>query len=218
MKNKYTRNCPKCNITLTYIDKRNLNRAIMNKSLCVKCKKMPEGWKEKISEALVGIKKPNYKRNPNIKKTFYRKCPNCGCTLWYISKGSKNCAEDKSTVCNRCSNIKYNKARYPMLKEESRNKMAATKAGFNSYEEYINNLPEIKKYRREVWKLTYKQPISNLPNFNKRGLCGVIGAYQIDHIISISEGYKTNIPPNKIAEISNLQMLPWKQNLNKSNR
>ena len=124
----------------------------------------------------------------------------------------------KKTVCDKCSAVKYEKYKYFLQKQESRNKMAATKAGFNSYEEYINNLPEIKKYRREVWKLTYKQPISNLPNFNKRGLCGVIGAYQIDHIISISEGYKTNIPPNKIAEISNLQMLPWKQNLNKSNR
>ena len=37
--------------------------------------------------------------------------------------------------------------------------MAATKAGFKSYEEYMNNLPEIKKYRRDVWRLTYKQPI-----------------------------------------------------------
>lgn len=214
---KFNRNCPSCNKKLYYVDTRNLNRAIINNSVCSKCKNMPKGWKENISKTLTGRKNPNYKRNPNLKKPFFRLCPGCGHKMWYKSKGSRKCAEDKVTLCNGCANIKYNRGWKNILTQDHRNKMAATKAGFSSYEDYMKNLSEIKKYRREVWRLTYKQPIQTLENFDKRGLCGVKGAYQIDHIISISEGFINKISPNKIANISNLRMIPWKQNLFKSN-
>jgi hypothetical protein len=46
----------------------------------------------------------------------------------------------------------------------------------------------------------------------------VDGAYQLDHITSISEGFSKNISPEVIADMSNLRMLPWKENLLKSNK
>jgi hypothetical protein len=49
----------------------------------------------------------------------------------------------------------------------------------------------------------------------KTGVAGTFGAYHIDHAYSIMNGYKNNISPLVIGNISNLQMLPWKENLSK---
>jgi hypothetical protein len=58
-----------------------------------------------------------------------------------------------------------------------------------------------------------------LENFDKlRGLCGVNGAYQLDHIIPISVAYSKNLSPKQIGDITNLQIIPWKDNLQKSNK
>jgi hypothetical protein len=54
-----------------------------------------------------------------------------------------------------------------------------------------------------------------LENFDKRGRCGVSGAYQLDHIISINFGWKNNIPAEQIGEMKNLKMIPWKENRKK---
>jgi hypothetical protein len=52
----------------------------------------------------------------------------------------------------------------------------------------------------------------------KTGLAGTPGAYHIDHIYSIMNGYKNNVSPLIIGGISNLQILPWKENLSKHSR
>lgn len=52
----------------------------------------------------------------------------------------------------------------------------------------------------------------------KTGLAGVPGAYHIDHIYSIMNGYKNQISPLVIGNPSNLQMIPWKENLSKHSK
>ena len=47
---------------------------------------------------------------------------------------------------------------------------------------------------------------------NKKGRCGVKGAYQIDHIIPIQYGFMNNIPPEKLASPINLQFISWEDN------
>ncbi len=72
------------------------------------------------------------------------------------------------------------------------------------------------KYKADVYRITNQQDISVLENYDKpRGLCGVDGAFQLDHKISIKRGFETGIPPEVIGGIDNLQMLPWKQNRDK---
>ena len=87
---------------------------------------------------------------------------------------------------------------------------------------YREDTPEYKRYRKKVDLLTektYAQHITTInPNSHPRTLCGVEGGYQLDHIISVYEGYKQNIDPKDIADVGNLQMLPWKENLKKSNK
>jgi hypothetical protein len=72
-------------------------------------------------------------------------------------------------------------------------------------------------YYREVWRITYQQPLSTLENYDKRGNAGNIGAYQIDHIYPISKGFIEGINPEIIGNIKNIQMLPWYENIRKSN-
>jgi len=95
----------------------------------------------------------------------------------------------------------------------------AKRAGYISREDYELQLPDKIKYYRKVGKLTRKN-IHLLPEYDssKHGLCGVDGAYQIDHIIPISYGYDNNIPPEIIADVSNLQFIPWEENLSKSDK
>ena len=71
------------------------------------------------------------------------------------------------------------------------------------------------KYRWEVDRLTRKQPIHTLENVDKRGKAGIDGAYHLDHIKSVWYGYNKNIPACEIADITNLQFIPWMENQKK---
>lgn len=82
-----------------------------------------------------------------------------------------------------------------------------------TYKEFQKQLPAFKKYWEQVRIETNKQPIKTLSNFEKRGKMGVDDAYNLDHKYSIIEGFKNNIDPKIIGHISNLEMLPWKENL-----
>ena len=78
------------------------------------------------------------------------------------------------------------------------------------------NKPEFQKYANRVrWltKLTYDKNKHTInPNNLPRTLCGIDGGYQLDHIISIKEGFERDIPIEEISSINNLQLLPWEEN------
>lgn len=89
-------------------------------------------------------------------------------------------------------------------------------------EEYRKTLmkdetPEYKRYYRRVYRLSENVYNNNIdiinPERHIRGPCGSEGAYQLDHIIPVRFGFDNGIPPEVIADVSNLQMLPWKDNL-----
>jgi hypothetical protein len=56
------------------------------------------------------------------------------------------------------------------------------------------------------------------PNDYPRGRCGIENAYQLDHIIPVQYGFENNIEPEIIGHKNNLQIIPWKDNLVKSNK
>jgi hypothetical protein len=49
----------------------------------------------------------------------------------------------------------------------------------------------------------------------KTGLAGIPGAYHIDHMFSIMQGYKNCVSPILVGSKYNLKMIPWKDNLSK---
>jgi hypothetical protein len=77
-------------------------------------------------------------------------------------------------------------------------------------------------YRHRVYMATratyrkYKHLINpfDLP----RGKAGTRGAYQLDHIKSVRWCFENYIPVKDCADCSNLQMLPWLDNLKKHHR
>ena len=102
-----------------------------------------------------------------------------------------------------------------LLSFEQRMQGIARRNGYDTYEEYRESLPEWKSYKIDVWRLTNQQPLHLLENYDKRGVNGQEGAYTLDHKISIKRGFIENIPPEDIADINNLQMLPWEENITK---
>ena len=76
-----------------------------------------------------------------------------------------------------------------------------------------------KKYRNRVavrTKKTYemfKEEIN--PNNFMIGKCGIDGAYQIDHIISVREGFDKGLSIEMISSKENLQVIPWLENIKK---
>jgi len=85
-----------------------------------------------------------------------------------------------------------------------------------TYEEYLSTKSEFKKYRIEVNKHTNQQPITLLENYEKRGLAGVAGAYHLDHVYSIKQGFINGIPASVVGDIRNLRFIPWEENIKKS--
>ena len=79
------------------------------------------------------------------------------------------------------------------------------------YQNLSENIRDYDRYARIVWKYTRKQDLNSLDNFDKRGVL----SYHIDHKFSIFEGFKQGILPQIIGDISNLEMLYYKDNVRK---
>lgn len=221
MKSDYSRLCPKCGETLYYSGSKNLQRAIDNGRPCNTCRVMSDEQKQKIRETNIrkGIKPPKttkeFLRNRDYK--FFKDCPRCGEQMKYTSQWRLNKSTKEGTMCKSCRAIVFDIGKN-RLTDVGIKKMRATKAGFLSWEEYLERYPIKKQYKADVWRHTYKQPLNELKNYDKRGRMGVEGAYQIDHIISVDEGFKKGIAAEVIGHISNIQILPWEENLEKSNK
>jgi len=79
-----------------------------------------------------------------------------------------------------------------------------------------------KKYAGKVHRLSdkvYEQNIDIInPERHTRTLAGVEGGWQLDHIVEVRFGFNNNIPPEVLAEVDNLRMLPWKDNLKRNRK
>lgn len=84
------------------------------------------------------------------------------------------------------------------------------------------NTPDYRRFSNRVHKLTeqvYKQHKDEInPNNHVRGVAGITGAYHLDHIIPISKGFELGLKPEEVAAVSNLQMLPWNENVKKGGK
>lgn len=80
---------------------------------------------------------------------------------------------------------------------------------------------DYQRYKRAVYSASrkvYNQNVDLLnPNRLSLGRSGTPGAHQIDHKVPISVGYQLKIPVTVMSTVENLQLMPWKDNLRKSN-
>jgi RNA polymerase subunit RPABC4/transcription elongation factor Spt4 len=214
---EYTRNCPNCDIEIKYKNPRSFKWANRDNKVCRVCytEKMKKTIIEKLNKGERWGAPRNKQKEHTLVKSHSRICPNCKEDIFYTRKDIRDMADKRKSVCNKCSSYIHKKNFNNVITEDHRKQMRASKAGFSSWEEYVEKYPKKQFYKREVWRLTYKNPLNTLPNWERRGRCGVDGAYQLDHIISINEGWEGGIPAEEIAKWENLRMIPWKENRNK---
>jgi hypothetical protein len=148
-----------------------------------------------------------------------------------------NSKKQKPQVCKQCSKEYYRdrKSKYcsrqcyyknvtppPLMIKTGKNhpgiRSRMNKLGLN-WNEYNNWKKDKNRYYKEVWRITNQQNISIIENSDKlRARAGIKGGYQLDHIISISKGWKMKINPYIIGDISNLQFITWEENLKKQGK
>lgn len=79
-----------------------------------------------------------------------------------------------------------------------------------TWEEYKADLPEYTSYYHSVRQITNQQNVKDLPNYDKWG------EYHLDHKFSIAEGYRQKIDVAVIGNLVNLEFIPAKENMSKS--
>lgn len=81
-------------------------------------------------------------------------------------------------------------------------------------------LTDYQRYRRKVDNLTRKVYNEHVATINPNGLVrGNTGdCYHLDHIMPVAYGFVNNLPIDEVACVSNLQMLPWRENFSKGKK
>lgn len=142
---------------------------------------------------------------------------------WLRTRIYKSCA-----VCGKeTHNHKYCSRECMYKSEEYKDMLRSIDKSYMYTEEYQEKLrkdttPAYKRYANKVHRLSQRiyeeyEHIIN-PDSYERTLCGVEGGYQLDHIIPVRYGFDNNIPPEELARVDNLRMIPWKQNLLKRDK
>ena len=124
---EFTRDCPKCDITLQYSSKYHLQRAIQNKSVCNFCA-MTDEIRRKISKALEGKK-----LSEEAKQKMKGRVP------W--NKGKKGLQKASSTSFKKGS-IPWNKGKTNVYSEETKRKISKTLSGRKLSEERRRKISE----------------------------------------------------------------------------
>jgi len=203
----FTRECPKCKKEIQHKSKYNHRDAVKEGRLCKSCMLKGRSHKELYGDRYEEI---TTKRGKGISKAI-EKAKKKG-EYWHDKVTAarhengtfKHSPERRKQIAEQTIFKKRGKEHIHVQKYLRENNL--------TWEEYEAEQSEYRKYAKEVWWLTRRQDISHLPNVEKRGKAGVKGAYQLDHITEISEGFIKGIDPKIIGDISNLQMITWEEN------
>lgn len=148
---------------------------------------------------------------PNSNKKLLAMCDDCKGTF---SRQFQLLNRQKEHRCYPCARKHIGKT----MNREKINAATRDRRG-DKHPRWNPQLKEYKKYCGRVHYLTmktyrkYKDVIN--PNGYPRTLCGVEGGYQLDHKIPIKEGFIKRIPEEVVADVLNLQIIPWKENRSK---
>lgn len=163
-------------------------------------------------ETLVNASGPTIKRvrKENGVETIRGKRPGVDIDKWETRKcANPNCSSTFSL--RKVQKKKYCSRSCQMIVDNNGPKGKGTRKLRNP------NMPEYKRYARMVHGLSrdvYKENIDLInPNRYPRTLCGVEGGWQLDHIIPIKECFEKGLSVEEASHVSNLRMLPWKENL-----
>lgn len=168
----------------------------------------------------------------NPKRKIKCKCDECG-IVYDISIGRISDINSRLCKIHRKNEISkvfidfWNSDKGLEIRKSKGSKISKSKKGKPSTNigerngRWNPNKPEHRKYERAVklfTKQNFNDELETLSNYNRRGIMGIDGAYNIDHKISINYGFVNNIPVSVIGHIANLVMIPWEENIKKSKK
>lgn len=93
-------------------------------------------------------------------------------------------------------------------------RMSAPKEKKYKYPGKSYRLKSWKDYKKQVWALTKQQPLHELINFELRDFFN----WQLDHMVSVTDGYLYDLPVEWVANISNLRIIPFEENTKKGRK
>lgn len=180
--------------------------------------------------------------NPSENSVFSLLCKNKKCKSIHTSKYMKfftnNKAWQNKRICNFSTTVKTIKENGITKATEIALKAAVTKRNTYIGDKTVLELQneksiqtrirngnmidpiyhtEYQKYAKAVYKFTANQQLNLLKNIEKRGHYNNNG-YHLDHIFSIFDGFRFNIPIEIIGDIVNLRFIPAAQNTGKSGK
>jgi len=117
--------------------------------------------------------------------SYHYKCTKCNAKKRVLSYHSFKQVVKDGYCCVDCMKIKSTEPKKSVFKK---------RAAF-------------KKYKKRVKELTEQQDLSSIKNIEIRSF-----ENQLDHIVPIYQGYKHNVPPEIIADVKNLRIIPKKEN------
>ena len=80
-----------------------------------------------------------------------------------------------------------------------------------------DQIPAHRRYKAAVRKVTSRQPLHMLPNYELRGLTSK-GGWHVDHMYSVAEGFKNGVAPEIVGHFANLCMMPGGLNVRKQSK
>jgi len=102
-----------------------------------------------------------------------------------------------------------NKQRGTKRKKESAKVLSRTDPIYRDFKKYRNRIAVQTNKTYEM----FKEEIN--PNNHPRGKAGIAGAYHLDHITTVRQGFDKGIPIEEMSSKENLQMLTWLENIQK---
>ena len=189
----FYRKCPKCSCDVKHKNTKSLHHSFKNEKHCIKCTQNRPEFKERISECQRGENNSFYgKKHSSDNLKLYSK----------LASGENNPMYGIGGMAGKTHS------------DETKNKQSIARSKYWDLHG-IKGRTQFGEYRRLVDNLTRKQPIQLLEHFEKRGVAGKDGAYHLDHVISVYDGYHTGMDANEISNISNLRFIPWLENQRK---
>lgn len=136
---------------------------------------------------------------PKIAKTLVScRCDDCG--KKYLRQFKSN-----TDICFIC-----NAKKVSSFFERIGSKHPRWRSDKSAYRGFANQV-------RWLTEKTYRAHISTInPHNLPRAVNGTNGAYQLDHIVSVKRAFELGMTIEETADVSNLQLIPWEENIAKS--